>query len=717
MKRTTLLLKSLLLAVGLLAGSNVWADDVTFTQVASYNFDADGAVDPFENKTWSNRQTSTLEDDAVLGTKAVVFKGANLAGKTSGYHTLDFSTLTASSSQVRVEFDFYVNEANINRFALRDATIAAEPTKDVWTGTGAIFSIGCARVKESGVNVNRFGYNGVAISGAAFATPYHVSITVDVVNKKVSYSLTKKSDNSVVASGADIAFASSAATACTQLDFHGATNGTMAAINNIVISEYTNSSATTYSVEKYDTNGNLISTTSGLAAVAGETSSVSDADKADFYSTDSNTKYVYNSTDERNITSMNMTSTASSNVLKLYFTAYQKYTATISSVCGSNEVADITGSWYADESPVTLYWPKAVSTSEGFYVADAENTTPYYGHTFSTSDLTKTVTYTLDESIVYYAEYENILTNKNSYEYFSAQSSKGASRCIQKTGVMKTAMGLTSVGVYDVIIAGGNRDGSHVSTLNLKLIASDNTVSEDNVLTKTFTSNQWGGEMTAEKVTIPAGSELYIANDNGEGNARFAGDYIIVRKSAVPVTISSAGWATLYTPYALDFAETGLTAYTATLDGSNVELTEVTNVPANTGVVLMGKESSYNIPVIASSETAKGDLKGNATEATACDADYSRYYLAMNAENKAQFKKLIDDGTIAAGKAYLEIANAASAGTARTLNVVFAGETTAIDAIANVKEQNGEVYNLAGQRVAKPAKGLYIVSGKKVIIK
>jgi hypothetical protein len=51
------------------------------------------------------------------------------------------------------------------------------------------------------------------------------------------------------------------------------------------------------------------------------------------------------------------------------------------------------------------------------------------------------------------------------------------------------------------------------------------------------------------------------------------------------------------------------------------------------------------------------------------------------------------------------------------LNVVFAGETTAIDAIANVKEQNGEVYNLAGQRVAKPAKGLYIVSGKKVMFK
>ena len=183
----------------------------------------------------------------------------------------------------------------------------------------------------------------------------------------------------------------------------------------------------------------------------------------------------------------------------------------------------------------------------------------------------------------------------------------------------------------------------------------------------------------------------------------------------VPVTIGSTGWATLYTPYALDFEGTGLTAYTATvnLNESTVELTDVTTVPANTGVVLMGDEGSYTIPVIASSETEQGDMKGNATAATTYDADYSRYYLAMNTEDKAQFKKLNVGGTIAAGKAYLEI----DPTTARALNVVFAGETTAIDAIANVKEQNGEVYNLAGQRVAKPAKGLYIVSGKKVIIK
>lgn len=49
--------------------------------------------------------------------------------------------------------------------------------------------------------------------------------------------------------------------------------------------------------------------------------------------------------------------------------------------------------------------------------------------------------------------------------------------------------------------------------------------------------------------------------------------------------------------------------------------------------------------------------------------------------------------------------------------VVPEGVVTAINRVATDKQQNGEVYNLAGQRVAQPAKGLYIVNGNKVVIK
>lgn len=180
------------------------------------------------------------------------------------------------------------------------------------------------------------------------------------------------------------------------------------------------------------------------------------------------------------------------------------------------------------------------------------------------------------------------------------------------------------------------------------------------------------------------------------------------------VTIAAAGWATLFTPLALDFSGTGLTAYTATCAGTTVTLTSVENVPANTGVVLKGAANTYNIPVIASSSTAQGDLKGSATDAKAFDESYNYYYLAMNGAN-AQFKKLTSGGSIAAGKAYLQLDKATPA---RELSVSFEEDVTAISSVelSQDKMQN-EFFDLQGRRVAQPTKGLYIVNGKKIIIK
>ena len=55
--------------------------------------------------------------------------------------------------------------------------------------------------------------------------------------------------------------------------------------------------------------------------------------------------------------------------------------------------------------------------------------------------------------------------------------------------------------------------------------------------------------------------------------------------------------------------------------------------------------------------------------------------------------------------------------TAEFLNA-HAGDTpTAIDGIEGSQNANGRIYNMAGQRVAKTTKGLYIVNGKKIAVK
>lgn len=222
------------------------------------------------------------------------------------------------------------------------------------------------------------------------------------------------------------------------------------------------------------------------------------------------------------------------------------------------------------------------------------------------------------------------------------------------------------------------------------------------------------------KFTLTEPKNLLIGFWTNASGSKWAGcDDWHMEIAGVPVTLGNLGWATLYTPYALNFDGTGLTAYTATLSEGIVTLTKVTDVPANTGVVLSGDAGSYNIPTIASSETAKGNLTGNATEATAFDAvaNHTYYVLAPSEDPnfKVQFRP-VTDGYIAAGKAFLDVAGAG----VKAFSVKFA-DADAIRSIENESSmfnvESSKVYNLAGQRMSKLQKGINIVNGKKVLVK
>ena len=99
-------------------------------------------------------------------------------------------------------------------------------------------------------------------------------------------------------------------------------------------------------------------------------------------------------------------------------------------------------------------------------------------------------------------------------------------------------------------------------------------------------------------------------------------------------------------------------------------------------------------------------------------ANYASLYVLAGTE-KASFYNLksyleADESnavSIPAGKAYLD---ASSLETAR-LEIVFPGEATGINSVNGEGLTVNGYYNLNGQRVAQPVKGLYIVNGKKVI--
>lgn len=168
----------------------------------------------------------------------------------------------------------------------------------------------------------------------------------------------------------------------------------------------------------------------------------------------------------------------------------------------------------------------------------------------------------------------------------------------------------------------------------------------------------------------------------------------------------------------------GLKTYKAKVNGSVVNFTEVNqNLPANTGVLLEGNANTeYRIAIAeTSSELADNDFLVNSTGYTfAAESGYTYYGLIKNS-NPLTFGVFAPNSVaIPSNKAYLKVENEPS-GEARQLVCSFDNETpTGISATLNDREETINdkfIYNLNGQRVNKPSKGLYIVNGKKVIIK
>ena len=182
-------------------------------------------------------------------------------------------------------------------------------------------------------------------------------------------------------------------------------------------------------------------------------------------------------------------------------------------------------------------------------------------------------------------------------------------------------------------------------------------------------------------------------------------------------TKADRNYATYVTTSKLDFASSeGITAYIATgLNGAGdaVELSPVDIVPAGTAIIVKTdtKGATVNVPVTAADASDVSENKlvaGDGTTAWNGTSGYKYYYLASDKFHEAT------SGTLQSGKAYLKVAEGAGA---PQLSIDFGG-TTGIDSVKGEElKVNGEYYNLAGQRVAQPTKGLYIVNGKKVVLK
>ena len=242
--------------------------------------------------------------------------------------------------------------------------------------------------------------------------------------------------------------------------------------------------------------------------------------------------------------------------------------------------------------------------------------------------------------------------------------------------------------------------------------------------TNTCTITTGSGDTETGNKTETSTPTVIELTKNGEGKFYFTvssesdnSQAIVVlkvnydRNENVDVAISAAGYATLF--YGSKLAiPTGVTACIGKVSGENFVLSEVEDViPANCAVILKADAGTYNFAVTADEPTTDvtaNELKGTLTAKDV--AANSVYTLGQNSEGVVGMR-LFSGTSVRAYSAYMDAESLAR-------EFFNFGETTAIDKIETAKSVNdGVYYNLAGQRVAQPTKGLYIANGKKYIVK
>ena len=187
----------------------------------------------------------------------------------------------------------------------------------------------------------------------------------------------------------------------------------------------------------------------------------------------------------------------------------------------------------------------------------------------------------------------------------------------------------------------------------------------------------------------------------------------------VPLTnVGDYSYATLYLPFGATI--TGAKAYILTVSGEWAIPHEISEVPANTGVLLRAEGDVDEVTVTVKS-AATADTEGNMLAGTNIDITADRsageYILGNDATDGLGFYQRKSGRKIGANKAYLQL-DADLAASVKGLLLNF-DEETGISTVqgSGLMVNGSEIFNLAGQRMSRVKKGVNIVNGKKVLVK
>lgn len=250
---------------------------------------------------------------------------------------------------------------------------------------------------------------------------------------------------------------------------------------------------------------------------------------------------------------------------------------------------------------------------------------------------------------------------------------------------------------------------SETSTMNITV--SGGTIS--GISSGNMTTAAWNDYST----TITATSATLTITFTASNNRFFLDDVVVASAAGAAITakLNDKGYATFCSEYPLDFTDAEANGYSAwqitNIDNDNqITFSQITgSVKGGTGIFLKGEADAT---VTLTSADSSNELTNNLLEGTLAPTyvETGKYYgLSGNSFVK------VNAGTVPAGKALIDADWITESANGARFTFVFT-ESTGIETVKTTMGQ-GKVFDLQGRRVYTPGKGMYIVDGKKMIMK
>lgn len=181
-------------------------------------------------------------------------------------------------------------------------------------------------------------------------------------------------------------------------------------------------------------------------------------------------------------------------------------------------------------------------------------------------------------------------------------------------------------------------------------------------------------------------------------------------------TVNGKSYATTYLPVGVSAVKDAKAYVAAVPENNETVMTEAASFGAKTGVLLVSDNAAEKaVLTIGDGTSVESALSGTLLAKDITNSRTNYLVFGKNKDNANEvgfFEPSTSVTSIPANRAFFEgVASAAIA-----LN--FGGNVTAIDQVVNNANVNAPIFDLAGRRVVKAAKGgLYIQNGKKYIVK